>query len=340
MRSSFKNVLASVLISASFLGVSAGHAADIKERSLKFAFVQPKDHPWGHGAQRFADLVSEKSGKKITVKTFPGGTLGGDIQMLSSLQGGTLDMTMMAAGLLVGLKPQFVVWDLPFLFNDFKETDAVLDGPIGKKLMDTLPEKGLIGLSYWDHGFRNVTNSRRPIAKPEDIEGLKIRTLQAPIQIDIFTTLGANAVPLSFPELYAALEQKAVDGQENPLAVIEANKFYEVQKYLSLTRHTYNPLIVLVSKKTWDRLSNDERKILMDAAAETRAYQRKVSRDWEAKALETMKGKGMLVNDISPQEKARMREKLKPVTDKYSKEAGEALVKEVNAEIEKVRGGK
>ncbi len=335
-----KKLLAIAFVWASLLAVSMSHATDIKERSLKFAFVNPIEHPWGVGAKRFADLVAQKSGGKMQIKLYPGGTLGGDLQMISSLQGGTLDMSMLGAGVLAGHIKEFVIFDLPFAFNDYKEADAVLDGSVGKKLMDKLPEKGLIGVSYWEHGYRNLTNSKRPVARWEDIQGLKIRVIQVPLYIDIFNTFGANPVPMQLPELYTALETRAVDGQENPFVTIEASKFYEVQKYASTTRHVYNPLIVLFAKKTWDKLSNDERQVILDAANEAKPYQRKVAREMEVKAIENIKRAGMTVTDVSPQERARMREKLQPVTDKYTKEAGEALVKEMFSEIERVRSGK
>ena len=312
------------------------HAADIKERTLRFSFVQPADSHMGYGVQKFADLVSKKSGKKMTVKLFPNGTLGGDLQTVSALQGGVLDLTTLPPGLLVGLSKEFGAFDLPFLFNDFKEADAVLDGPIGKKFMEKLPS-GLVGLSYWDHGFRNVSNSKRPIAKVEDMQGLKLRVVQAPLMIDMFKALGTNAVPLPFTELYTAMETKAVDGQDNPIVAFETNKFYEVQKYISTTRHVYNPLIVLLSQKSWEKLSPDERKILVEAANETRAEQRTVSRDMEGKALAKAKSQGTVVTEVSTEERARMREKVQPVTEQYTKQIGEALVKEFYSEIDKVR---
>jgi len=316
------------------------NAQNVGSRTFRVAYVQAKDHPHGLGAQRFADLVQQKSGGKMKVTTFGSGTLGGDAQVISSLQGGTIDMTMVSPGLLVGLEKEYALLDLPFLFNNYQEVDAVLDGPVGKKLLEKLPAKGLIGLGYWDHGFRNVTNSKRPILKLEDLAGLKIRVIQIAQFIEMFNTLGANAVPMSFTELYTALETKTVDGQENPLATVEASKFYEVQKFASLTQHVYNPLVTIFSKKTWDRLSPDERKIIQDAANEAGAYERKVSRETNEKAAEVLKGKGMAVNPIAPQEIERMREKVKPVTDKFVKEGGEALAQEIYAEIAKVRGKK
>lgn len=332
----FNKFFAFLIAPALMASVATSHAADIKERTLRFSFVQPAESHMGYGAQKFADLVSKKSDKKMTVKLFPNGTLGGDLQTVSSLQGGTLDLTTLPPGLLVGLSKEFGAFDLPFLFNDFKEADAVLDGPIGKKFIEKLPS-GLVGLTYWDHGFRNVSNSKRPIAKLEDLQGLKLRVVQAPLMIDMFKALGTNAVPLPFTELYTAMETKAVDGQDNPIVAFETNKFYEVQKHISTTRHVYNPLIVLFSQKTWEKLSPDERKILTDSANETRLEQRTVSREMEGKALAKAKAQGTVVTEISPQERTRMREKVQPVTEQYTKQIGEGLVKEFYAEIDKVR---
>ena len=337
MRNGSKWVLAALCLASSILMADAA-SAQIRDRNFKVAFVQDKDHPHGLGAQKFADLVAEKSGGKMKVRTFGSGQLGGDAQVISSLQGGTVEMTMVSPGLLVGLVKEFGILDLPFLFNGYKEVDAVLDGPIGKNLLEKLPEKGLIGLGYWDHGFRNVTNSRRPVAKMEDIQGLKIRVLQIPLFIETFNTLGANAIPMPFPELFTAMEQRAIDGQENPFASIETSKFYEVQKFASTTQHVYNPLVTIFSKRIWDQLSPEERKIVQDAANEAGAYERQVSREMNEKSKENLKSKGMTVTEITPEERARMREKVSAVTEKFTKQFGEDLVKQMYAEIEKVRG--
>ena len=336
MKKTLKSLVLGMLTPMLLTAGLAAHAADIKERTLKFSHVQPKDSHMGLGAQRVADLVAEKSGRKITVRVFPGGTLGGDLQTVSALQGGTIEVTTLPPGLLVGLSKEFGVFDLPFLFDGFAEADAVLDGPIGRKFLDKVPQ-GLVGLAYWDHGFRNLSNNKRPVAKLEDMQGLKVRVLQAPLMIDTFKALGTNAVPMPFTELYTAMETGAMEGQDNPIVAFETNKFYEVQKYLSTTRHVYNPLILLMSKKAWDQFSVDERKIVSDAANEARIYQRKVSRDMEAKALDAVRKHGTQVSEISPQERARMRERVQPVTDKYTRELGEDLVKEIRAEIQKVR---
>ena len=322
---------------ASLLPAQASLAAELKEYSLKIASAQTADHPFSKGAQKFADLMAEKSGGKIKSKLFAGAVLGGDAQVISSLQGGTIDATVVSTGLLSTMNKDFGIYYLPFAFSDAREADAVIDGPFGQKLLDKLPEKGLIGLAYWEHGFRSLTNSKRPITKLEDIQGLKLRVIQIPLFVDLYNALGANAVPMPFPELYSALESKAVDGQENALPTIDTARFSEVQKYLSMTRIVYDPLVVLLSKKTWDRMSADERAIVVDAAKEATNYQRKLNRDHEAAMLKAAPGKGMAVNDVSAAERERMRKQLEPVTDKYAKQLDAALLAEFMSEVKKAR---
>jgi tripartite ATP-independent transporter DctP family solute receptor len=332
-----KNIARNTLVAlAAVLALSCAQA-QVKERTLKFAFQNQTGHPQAQGAQKFADLVAQKSGNKITVKLFAGGALGGDLQTVSALQGGTVEVTVLNAGILGAQVKEFAVYDFPFLFNNAEEADAVTDGAFGKGLMAKLDEKGLHGLGYWDLGFRNLTNSKRPIAKADDIAGLKVRVIQSPIYIDLFNTLGANATPLPFPELYSALDQKAVDGQENPNTVILSSKFAEVQKYLTQTRHIYNPQALIISKKTWDGMSAEEQKIIGEAAAEATLYQRQVSRGAADSALAALKQAGMTVTELPPAEMAKLREKVKPVIDKYTASVGEPTVKELMAEIAKVR---
>ncbi|WP_153110609.1 TRAP transporter substrate-binding protein [Propionivibrio limicola] len=338
MNTTLKKIAAGLFSAALLVG---GSAALAQEKVLRLTFQNQADHPQGIGSQKFADLVKEKSGGKMAVKLFPGGVLGGDLQTVAALQGGTIDMTSLNAGLLNGLIKEFIVFDLPFLFNNSKEADAIMEGPVGQKMFDRLPEKGLVGLGYFDNGFRNLTNSKRPITKVEDIAGLKIRVVQSPIYIDLFNALGANAVPMPFGELYTALEQKTIDGQENPPRTIEASKLFEVQKYMTLTQHTYNPMAFLISKKVWDKFTPEEKKIIGDAAKEASVFQRNLSREQNQQAIERMKKAGVQVNELTPQDVAKLREKAKPVIDKFvQKDVGEALYKEFTAEIAKVRGSK
>ena len=314
----------------------AAAQAQVSERMLKFATQNPKGHPITNGMEKFAELVTQKSGGKIKVNLFPGGVLGGDAPNISALQGGTLEMVVMNAGILASQVKDFEVFDFPFMFANEREADAVVDGPFGKAMLDKLDAKNIHGLAYWELGFRQITNSKRAITKVEDIGGLKLRVIPNAINVDWVSALGANPTPMAFPEVYAALEQKAIDGQENPLTVIAANKFYEVQKFVTLTNHQYNPQAVIISKKTWDALSNDEKKIIADAATEAAAFQRKNSREQMQAALDTLKKGGMTVTEFPAAEQQKLRDKLKPVIDKHGGAIAET-VKSMQAEIAKVR---
>ena len=292
-------------------------AQDIQERTIRFGHLNNADHPVSLGVKRFAELVAAKSGGKLKLTEYPASTLGNELQQQSALQGGIQEMSAPATTSLAGIVKEFGLIDFPFAVGSFAQADALLDGPLGQALIAKLPEKGLVALGYWDLGFRNVTNSKRPIAKPADLDGLKLRVIPNPVFLETFKAFKANPVPMPFAELYGALESKAVDGQENPLAVILSNKFFEVQKYVSATRHVYAANIVLVSKKFWDRLSPTERKILSDAADEARGYQRQVSRAAADKAVAELQAKGMVYNEVTAAEQARMREIAKPVTDRF-----------------------
>ena len=321
---------------AAAVAISAFGAAFAQEKTIKFTTQNPKGHPLVMGMEKFAEIVQAKSGGKIKVNLFPGGVLGGDAAVVSAIQGGTIEMASMNSGILASQVKDFEVYDFPFMFASSKEADAVVDGPFGKKMHAKLEPKGLVGLTYWELGFRQITNSKRAINKVEDAEGLKLRVIPNAINVDWVKALGANPTPLAFPEVYAALEQKAIDGQENPLSVIAANKFFEVQKYATLTNHQYNPQSVLISKKFWDTLSADDKKIISDAAVESTAYQRQQARAQAGTALDTVKKGGMQVNELAPAELAKFREKMKPVVDKHGAAIAET-VKELQAELAKAR---
>jgi len=332
-----RRALVAAVGAVTLLGIAPPlHAQDVKERNMRFAFSLAKDHPLGTGAQRFADAVAQKSGGKMKVTLFPNAVLGSDPQNLSAVRGGTLDFTSMATGLVASIDKQFMVFDLPFLFNNAQEAYAIADGPVGTRMLTDLAASGVVGLGIWDLGFRHITNSKRPITKAEDIQGLKIRVIASPIFIDLFTTLGANPVPMTFGEVYGALESRAIDGQDNPVAVIESAKFAEVQKYLSLTRHVYTGMPFLMSKKTWDGMSEAERRIIREAADEAKAEERKATLQKEAESVDALK-KTMQVNEVSAVEVARLRQKVQAVTDKFSREVGEPVVQQVSAELARLR---
>ena len=326
-----KTLVASVALAAA--GVSSAQ----ETKTLKFANQNAAGHPIILGMEKFKEIVEKQSGGKLKVNVFPGGALGSDQANVSAIQGGTLEMASMNSGIFANQVKEFAIFDFPFMFGSSQEADAVVDGPFGKKLHAKLDEKGIVGLGYYELGFRHISNSKRPIHKVEDLDGLKLRVIPNPINVDWVKALGANPTPLPFPELYAALEQKAVDGQENPVATINGAKFYEVQKHLVLTGHQYNPQSVIISKKFWDRLSGAEKKIISDAVTESAKYQREQARKLEASILENLKKNGMQVTQMPEAEMGKLLDKMRPVTAKYGVTVGQDLVKEVQAEIEKVR---
>src|SRR3954470_14923056 len=311
--------------------------AAAQERIIKFGHLNNPDHPVSLGVKRFAELVGTKSGGKLKVQEFPANQLGNELQQQSALQGGVQEMSAPATTSLAGIVKEFGLIDFPFSVNNFAQADALLDGPLGQALIAKLPEKGLVALGYWDLGFRNATNSKHPIAKAEDFDGLKLRVIPNPVFLDTFKAFKANPVPMPFAELYGALEAKAVDGQENPFSVIASNKFYEVQKYLSATNHVYAANIVLVSKKFWDKLSPTEQRIMHEAANEARGYQRTASRAAAQKSLADLQAKGMVYNEVAPAEVARMRAIAKPVTEKFSASYDPAIVKLYPSELARLQ---
>jgi tripartite ATP-independent transporter DctP family solute receptor len=327
-----------VLAMSLFVAAASVQAQEFKNRTVRINFQNTTDHPVGLGLQRFADIVKEKTGGKINVRLFSAGQLGGDMTTVSALQGGTIDMTVLNTGVLAPVDKNTAIFDFPYLFNSEVEADAVVDGPAGKKIHDMLVSKNLIGLAYFENSFRQTTNTRRPITKLEDFAGLKLRILQLPLFIDVFRELGVNPLPLPFPELYTALEQKVVDGQENPPNTIYYSKIHEVQKYLSLTNHVFNPQSLLISKKTWDAMSPAEKDVISQAAKEAAVFERKESREQTKKSIELIRQAGVAVNEIAPAEIERIRQKVKPVVDKYSKEIDPELVKLVDESLAKVRG--
>ena len=337
MRTRTKCGLLGLIGSSLLLFNAEGNAADVQERTIKLSYGTAADHPFGLGVKKFAEIVDQKSEGKITVRGYAEGQLGAEVPSISSAQGGVLEMAVTSTSAAVGNVKEFALFDFPFLFESEKEADALLDGPVGTQLLDKLPEKGLIGLCYWESGFRNVTNSKHPVQKLEDMEGLKIRTIQNPVFLDTINALGANAVPMPFTELYTALETGAVDGQEGPYTTILTSNIDEVQEYLSATRHIYGAVVVLVGKKFWDQLTGDEKQILQDSCKEARDYERSVTREMSPKSLVELQARGMVFNEIAPEEMARMRANVQSVVDKHSKEIGEELVAQAYAAIEKAK---
>lgn len=322
------------------VGTVSATAQDVKSRIIRFGYGLNEDSVQGNGVRHFATEVERLSGGKMKVRGFGAASLGSDVQMQQALTGGAQEIMVGSTATLVGTVKEFALWDVPFLFANDKEADAVLDGPVGQKLLDSLQAKGLVGLVYWENGFRNLTNNRHKIEKAEDLKGIKLRVMQNPVYLETFNAAGANAMPMPFSELFTALETGAVDGQENPYTTILSSKFFEVQKYLTVSNHVYSPWVILVSKKWWDGLSPDEQKILKEAAISSRAFERKDTREQSAKALEQLKASGMEVSVLPEAEVAKLREIAAPITQKVVTEIGQPLWDEAQGELAKVRAAK
>ena len=334
-----RRTIASVIAGAALL-VATSSFAQFAERTIKFTNGVNEDHPVGAGVKKMQEVLNAKTGGKIKINAFWGGAAGGDLPATQALRAGTQEMVCTSSSPLVGIIKELGVFDLPFLFANEKEADAVLDGPAGQYFNKKLEAAGLVNLAYWENGFRNLTNSKRPVNKVEDFDGVKVRVMQNNIFLDTFKTLGTNAVPMAFGEVFTALETKTIDGQENPFVTIDTSKFYEVQKYLSVTRHAYTPFLVLYSKKLWDQLNPQEQAVLREAAIEGQKVQRATIRAQSDTALAGLKAKGMVVNEITPAEQRRMFEKVKPVYEKPTASIGAEAIDVVFAELKKVRGGK
>jgi tripartite ATP-independent transporter DctP family solute receptor len=319
------------------LGTSAAQA-QFQEHTFRVSNGVSKEHPMGNGLAKMGACTLEKSGGKMKIQPYWDGALGSDLTSTQSVRSGSLDMVITSTAPVVSIVPALGVFDLPFLFGTAAEADQILDGKAGDWFAAKLPAVGLINLAWWENGFRQTTNSKRPITKMEDFDGVKMRVMQNNIFLDTFKTMGSNAVPMAFTEVYSALETKTVDGQENPFSNIENMKFYEVQKYLTLTKHAYSPTLVLFSKKIWDTLSPAEQTTLRDCAVQGRADQRKANRAMEAKSVDNLRAKGMIVNEISPMEMQRIRDKVKVIYERHAKEIGDEAINQVLPELKRIRG--
>lgn len=326
-----------LLKTVSTLGLMLTFATTVHaEITARMGTSLPEAHPQTLGAKKFAELVEEKSDGEITITVFSNGILGNDVNMTSMLQSGTLDFTAPSTATLSSLNPDFNIVSLPFQFDDSEHADAVLDGEAGRALLASLDDKKLVALEYWENGFRHMTNSRRPIETLEDIEGLKIRTMQNALYIDLFNGLNANAVPMSVNELFTAMETRTVDGQENPYTVIDAKRFFEVQTYLSRTAHAYDAQVLVASAGFMQSLDDAQRQLVREAAREATLYQRAQSRAMNEELLSELQDK-MTVNVVADSERQRMREALAPVIQQHTQALDPAVVTQFQAALADAR---
>ncbi len=323
--------LAAALVFWGFWGCSKPAEEKPKDTGkilLKLASLTPASHTYNQGAYKLAELVKERSKGRIEITVYPEGQLGkGERELLEAIQQGTLDIYVGSTAPISGFSPSMGLLDFPFLFRDHAHADKVLDGAEGRRLMDDLEKTNMKGLAFWENGFRNLTNSKRAVRLPSDAQGIKIRTQENKIHIAAWKAVGVNPVPMAFGEVYTALQQKTIDGQENPIAVIYSVKLNEVQKYLSLTQHVYSPAIVIFSLKKWQTLSKEDQDMLTATALEVAKYQRQLGRDNEARQIAELAEKGMTVTkniDKAPWQKA-----MAPALKEYAAQLGEDRIKAV-----------
>lgn len=324
--------LAFTLAAAVSLASLAGQAM-----AARLGHGMPAEHPQAVALKKFAEDVAKATENRVEIQVFDSGILGGDDKMLQATQSGTLELYVGGVAPLSGRIKEVQIFDFPFMFANREEAAAVLNGPVGRKMLDRMSEIGLTGLAWSEFGFRNLTNGVHPVKSVDDISGLKLRVMQNPVALDTWKALGANAVTMSFSEVFSALETKALDGQENPLAHIYANRIYEVQKYITLTNHVYSPVAIVASKTWFEGLSEADRNAVMAAAADASAYQAKLIAENDGKITEKLKETGIEIDAMPEAELAKMREIVKPVVEKYTEAVGAEFVNEFLAALEAAR---
>ena len=334
-------ILAVVMATALFAGCGTDKKPAAKEAAptkkvIRISIGLNEQHPEYLGLKKFKEIVESKTSGRYDVQPYANAQLGDDVKATEALRGGTLEMTGPSSSPLAGISKELMVFDLPFLFPNTKVAYQVMDGPVGQKILDSLDSKGLKGLAYWENGFRHLTNSVRDVKTPADAKGLKIRTMQNPIHLSTWKAMGANPTPMPFSEVFTAMQQKTIDGQENPVPTIFLSKYNEVQKYCTLTGHVYTPHLLLISKKVWDGLSKEDQKTFQDAAYAARDYVRTISKEMNDSQVVKLRQAGMTVTELTPDQQKAFQDAVKPVYDEYSDKIGKQLVDEIRAEVAKL----
>jgi len=313
--------LATLAVAVLGLGIACAAAA---QTMLRINIALAQNSHYGVAIDTLAREVERRTDGRYKVQTFYSSALGAERESVEGVQLGTLDLTLTSTGPLPNFVPDVAILDIPFLFRDYAHARAVLDGPIGQELLTKFQAKGMVGLAWAENGFRHMTNSKRPVNVPDDLRGLKMRTMENPIHIEAYRQFGILPTPMAFTEVFTALQQGTVDGQENPLSVIEAAKLDQVQKYLTLTGHVYSPAVFLMNKARWDSLSDADKRAFLEAAKEgVRANRARVDED-ERKAVADLRAKGMTVAENV--DKAKFQAALAPAYSDFAKRFGQANI--------------
>ncbi|WP_226553709.1 TRAP transporter substrate-binding protein [Celeribacter naphthalenivorans] len=297
--------------------------ADIDPVTLRLAHVVNEQDAYHTAAVKFQELVSERSDGAITVEIFPNATLGDERTLLEGMQIGTVDMGVITNGPVANFLEDIAVFELPFLFPSPEAAYSVLDGEIGQELLGRLEEVNLKGLAYAERGFRNLTNSKRPVNTPADLDGLRIRVMENPVYIDSFRELGADAIPMAWTEALTGMQQNTIDGQENPVGVVYSFKLNETQTNMTMTRHTYAPALFVMGMPKWNQLSEETQDIIAAAAQEAAEYERALNAELEEEQLAALKDAGM--NVVEDADLAAFSAAVQPVYDKYGEKFGDYL---------------
>lgn len=319
-------------VSLLLLVVSSAYA----KTELVFSHVLPPEHPYQAACEKMKEIVEEKTNGEITITIHASASLAEEPEAVEGLKMGTIGLTTVSAAPLTGFVKEYMACDLPFLFKTPKEAYEFYDGEIGVELFKLTEKIGLVGLAWWDNGFRNFTNNVRPLIKPADFKGLKIRLMNSPVHMASVRALGGNPVPIDFGELYTALQQGVVDGQENPVANIYTSRFQEVQKYLTMSRHFYDPSPTFISAKIWKKLTPEQQQIVKEAAIVARDHMRKITNDQEAGLIEKLKQEGMEVAFLTPEEAGAFQEATKDVWKEFESQIGEEFLTKYLAAAAKV----
>ncbi len=294
---------------------------------LKLGYATAASSHYGVGSTVFCEDIEKGTQGRYKCQQFPASALGGEREMIEAVQLGTLDMVNTSTGPVGNFVPEVKIVDIPFLFRDYDHARKVMDGPIGQDILTKFPSKGLVALSWTENGFRHMTNNKHPIVKPTDASGLKMRTMENKVHMDGYKTFGIQPTPMAFPEVFGALQQGTVDGQENPIPVILASKFSQVQKYLSLTGHVYSPGLLITSPRLMNKLSDADKKVFYDAAQKAKVAQRKKVNDDENNGIAQLEKDGMSV--VRKVDGQAFRDALVPAYVSYSKEFGADNIRKI-----------
>jgi len=318
----FKKILMTTSVAASLLCTGLASA-----EVMNMGFTLSQDSHYGKGAKVFAQEMDRLSDGKYQIKIKSSGVLGGERDVIEGLQFGTVELTISSTGPVGNFVPEVYALDFPFLFKSYDHAHRVLDGKIGNDLLNKFESKGLIGLAWSENGFRHLTNSKRPVNKPEDLTGLKLRTMENEVHMSAFQDLGAAPTPMSFTELFTALQQGTVDGQENPIPVITTSKLYEVQDYLTLTGHVYSPAIILMSKTSWSKLNDTEKQWFKTAAKASAKATREAVSLMEKEGIKLVKEAGVKV--VENIDKKAFSDAIAPTYKKFSVKYGAELIESI-----------